>query len=99
MTLLQLAAGERAIERGHEELNLSVGPDVAKLRWSELVVQNPDFVLCGPRRRSRIAYTGYALAAELAGIRREAARHRAGSGPATAAGRGADAGSGEAGDS
>jgi CelD/BcsL family acetyltransferase involved in cellulose biosynthesis len=99
VTLLQLAAGERAIERGHEELNLSVGPDVAKLRWSELVVQNPDFVLCGPRRRSRIAYTGYALAAELAGIRREAARHRAGSGPATAAGRGADAGSGEAGDS
>jgi hypothetical protein len=45
-------------------------------------------VLCGPRRRSRIAYTGYALAAELAGIRREAARHRAGTGTATAAGRG-----------
>jgi CelD/BcsL family acetyltransferase involved in cellulose biosynthesis len=88
VTLLHLAAGERAVERGHDELNLSVGPDVAKLRWSELVVQNPDFVLCGPRRRSRIAYTGYALAAELAGIRREAARHRAGTGTATAAGRG-----------
>jgi CelD/BcsL family acetyltransferase involved in cellulose biosynthesis len=88
VTLLHLAAGERAIERGHDELNLSVGPDVAKLRWSELVVQNPDFVLCGPRRRSRIAYTGYALAAEMAGIRREAARHRPGTGTATAAGRG-----------
>jgi CelD/BcsL family acetyltransferase involved in cellulose biosynthesis len=88
VTLLHLAAGERAVERGHDELNLSVGPDVAKLRWSELVVQNPDFVLCGPRRRSRLAYTGYALAAELAGIRREAARHRAGTGSATAAGRG-----------
>ena len=88
VTLLHLAAGERAIGRGHQELNLSVGPDVAKLRWSELVVQNPDFVLCGPRRRSRLAYTGYALAAEWAGIRREAGRHRAGSGPAKAAGRG-----------
>lgn len=88
VTLLQLAAGERAIERGHEELNLSLGPDVAKLRWSELVVQHPDFVLCGPRRRSRLAYAGYALAAEGAGIRREAARHRVGSGPTKAAGRG-----------
>ena len=98
VTLLHLAAGERAVERGHAELNLSVGPDVAKLRWSELVVQNPDFVLCGPRRRSRVAYTGYALAAELAGIRRESARHRSGSGPAKAAGRSADVQAGEAGD-
>jgi len=89
VTLLHLTAAERAIERGHAELNLSVGPDVAKLRWSELVVQNPDFVLCGPRRRSRLAYTGYALAAEGAGIRREAARHRTGTGSAKAAGRSA----------
>jgi CelD/BcsL family acetyltransferase involved in cellulose biosynthesis len=88
VTLLHLTAGERAVERGHVELNLSVGPDVAKLRWSETVVQNPDFVLCGPRRRSRLAYTAYALAAEGAGISREAKRHRAGSGPAQAAGRG-----------
>jgi CelD/BcsL family acetyltransferase involved in cellulose biosynthesis len=88
VTLLHLAAGERAIERGHAELNLSVGPDVAKLRWSETVLQNPDFVLCGPRRRSRLAYTAYALAAEGAGIAREAKRHRAGTGPARAAGRG-----------
>ncbi|HET9167980.1 MAG TPA: GNAT family N-acetyltransferase [Actinospica sp.] len=88
VTLLHLAAGERAVERGHDELNLSVGPDVAKLRWSEQVVQNPDFVLCGPRRRSRLAYTAYALAAEGAGIRRETRRHRAGTGPAQAAGRG-----------
>jgi CelD/BcsL family acetyltransferase involved in cellulose biosynthesis len=92
VTLLQLAAGERAIGRGHGELNLSLGPDVAKLRWSELVVQHPEFVLCGPRRRSRLAYTGYALAAEGAGIRREAARHRAGTGAAEAHGRGADDG-------
>ena len=88
VTLLHLAAGERAIERGHGELNLSVGPDVAKLRWSETVVQNPDFVLCGPRRRSRLAYTAYALAAEGAGISREAKRHRTGTGPARGAGRG-----------
>jgi len=88
VTLLHLTAGERGVERGHRELNLSVGPDVAKLRWSETVRQHPDFVLCGPRRRSRLAYTGYALAAEGAGISREAKRHRAGTGPARAAGRG-----------
>ncbi|MET7290185.1 GNAT family N-acetyltransferase [Streptomyces sp. NPDC005573] len=76
VTLLHLAAAERAIAAGHVELNLSCGPDVAKLRWSEQVEQHPEFVLCGPRLRSRVAYTGYAMAAQLAEVRREAVRHR-----------------------
>lgn len=76
VTLLHLTAAKRAIAAGHEELNLSCGPDVAKLRWSEQVEQHPEFVLCGPRLRSRVAYTGYAVAAQVAAVRRETARHQ-----------------------
>lgn len=81
VTLLHLRAAERAIGAGHHELNLSMGPDVAKLRWSEQVLQHPEFVICGPGRRSQAAYAAYALAAEVAGIRREAVRHRVAKGP------------------
>ncbi|MDH6132174.1 CelD/BcsL family acetyltransferase involved in cellulose biosynthesis [Kitasatospora sp. MAA4] len=76
VTLLHLAAAERAAEHGRGELNLSLGPDVAKLRWSEQVVQQPEFTVCGPRLRSRGGYTAYAAAAAVAGVRREAVRHR-----------------------
>ncbi len=76
VTLLQLHAAESAVERGHGEFNLSLGPTVAKLRWSECVEQHPEFVICGPRRSSRVAFTAYRVAAAAAGVRREAARHR-----------------------
>jgi CelD/BcsL family acetyltransferase involved in cellulose biosynthesis len=76
VTLLQLHAAEDAIRRGHGTLNLSLGPSVYKLRWSEQVRQHPEFIVCGPRRSSQIAFVGYRLAAAVAGIRREAVRHR-----------------------
>ncbi|MBR7836850.1 GNAT family N-acetyltransferase [Actinospica durhamensis] len=76
VTLLQYTAMERALERGDTEANLSVGPDVSKLRWSEHVVQHPEFVVCGPRTRSRVLLSGYAAAAAVAAVRREAARHQ-----------------------
>jgi CelD/BcsL family acetyltransferase involved in cellulose biosynthesis len=76
VTLLQLRAAEDAVQRGHGEFNLSVGPDVAKLRWSERVRQHPEFVVCGPRRSSRIAFTAYRAAAAAAAVHREAVRHR-----------------------
>lgn len=76
VTLLQYTAMERALERGDAEVNLSVGPDVSKLRWSEQVVQHPAFVVCGPRSRSRALLSGYAALASVAAVRREAARHR-----------------------
>jgi CelD/BcsL family acetyltransferase involved in cellulose biosynthesis len=76
VTLLQLSAAEGAVERGHRTFNLSVGPSVAKLRWSEQVVQHPEFIVCGPRRASQVAFTGYRMAAAVAAVRREAARHR-----------------------
>jgi CelD/BcsL family acetyltransferase involved in cellulose biosynthesis len=76
VTLLQLYAAEGAVERGHRTFNLSVGPSVAKLRWSEQVRQHPEFTVCGPRRSSRIAFTAYRMAAAAAEVRREAERHR-----------------------
>jgi CelD/BcsL family acetyltransferase involved in cellulose biosynthesis len=75
VTLLQYTAMERALERGDTEVNLSVGPDISKLRWSERVVQHPEFVVCGPRARSRVLLSGYAALAAVAAVHREAARH------------------------
>lgn len=82
VTLLQLRAAESAVERGHGEFNLSTGPAVAKLRWSEHVEQHPEFIVCGPRRSSRVAFTAYRVTAAAASVRREAARHRARTGGA-----------------
>lgn len=76
VTLLQYTAMERALERGDAEVNLSVGPDISKLRWSEQVVQHPEFVVCGPRGRSRVLLSGYAAVAAVAAVRREAGRHQ-----------------------
>jgi CelD/BcsL family acetyltransferase involved in cellulose biosynthesis len=76
VTLLQLRAAEAAVRLGHGTFNLSVGPSVAKLRWSEQIRQHPEFIVCGPRRSSRAAFTAYQLTATVAAVRREAARHR-----------------------
>jgi CelD/BcsL family acetyltransferase involved in cellulose biosynthesis len=76
VTLLQLRAAESAVARGHKEFNLSTGPCVAKLRWSERVVQNPEFIVCGPRVRSQLTFTVYRAMSAIAGVRRDAAIHR-----------------------
>jgi CelD/BcsL family acetyltransferase involved in cellulose biosynthesis len=78
VTLLQLRAAETAVERGHREFNLSTGPAMSKLRWSEQVQQHPEFIVCGSRRSSRMAFTAYRVATAAAAIRREATRHRRG---------------------
>ncbi len=76
VTLLQLCAAESAVERGHKEFNLSTGPVGAKLRWSEQVVQNPEFIVCGPSRRSRAAFTAFRAVSALVAVKRDAAFHR-----------------------
>lgn len=78
VTLLQWYAAEAAIERGHQTFNLSVGPNLAKLRWSEHVVQHPGFMVCAPRRYSQLALVGYSAAAGALGVGREAAYRRVG---------------------
>ncbi len=42
------------ISRGRRALNLSAGPDQAKVRWSERLVFNHDFVVVAPGRRSQL---------------------------------------------
>lgn len=84
VTLLQMHAAEIAIGSGRRELNLSTGPSVAKFRWSETVVQHPEFIVCGPRYRSRLAYLTARTTATAASVRREAARHLTVDAPADA---------------
>jgi CelD/BcsL family acetyltransferase involved in cellulose biosynthesis len=64
-----------AIERGDRVANLSPGVDAAKLRWSEQLSLHQEFLVVGPRRRSRLAFSLFwqARAADL--LRRES-RHR-----------------------
>jgi CelD/BcsL family acetyltransferase involved in cellulose biosynthesis len=76
VTLLQLHAAQLAVEQGHSTFNLSVGPSVSKLRWSEQVRQHPEFLVCGPRWSARLAYTGFRMAAAAAAVHRESRRHR-----------------------
>lgn len=65
----------RAIARGDTLANLSPGPDVAKLRWSESLRLYQEFIMVGPRRRSRLAFSVFwqLRAADL--LRRESRRH------------------------
>ena len=76
VTFLQWHAAMGAVERRHASLNMSVGPDVAKLRWSEQIQQHPEFLVCGPRKSSHAKFTAYRMASAVAGIHREARRHR-----------------------
>jgi CelD/BcsL family acetyltransferase involved in cellulose biosynthesis len=94
VTLLQLRVAESAIAHGHAEFNLSTGPGVAKLRWSEHVRQHPEFIVCSPRRSSRLAFMAYRVAATAAGVRREYARHQVKAGAGDRRAKDCDSGTG-----
>jgi CelD/BcsL family acetyltransferase involved in cellulose biosynthesis len=57
-TLLALAL-RRAIEHGNVVANLSHGPDVSKLRWSERLECAHSFLIVGSRRKSRLAFAAF----------------------------------------
>jgi CelD/BcsL family acetyltransferase involved in cellulose biosynthesis len=46
-----------SIEHGDGIANLSIDPNIAKLRWSERLVFYNDVILVGTRRRSRLAFS------------------------------------------
>jgi CelD/BcsL family acetyltransferase involved in cellulose biosynthesis len=77
VTLLQWHAAEAAIDRGHQTFNLSVGPNTAKMRWSEHIVKHPEFIVCAPRRSSKAMFTAYRAASAVDSVRREALLRRA----------------------
>jgi CelD/BcsL family acetyltransferase involved in cellulose biosynthesis len=75
VTLLQSCAIDDAIKLDHRRVNLSTGPDTAKMRWSEHVSVNPEFVLVPNRPLPLARFGTYFLASAVAGVRRERSRH------------------------
>ena len=74
VTLLQWEAVRRAVTSGRSYADLSVGVDVAKLRWSGSVAVHPEFVVVAGRPRSELAFGVYFLAATAARFARERGR-------------------------
>ena len=75
VTHLQWTGLVEAHAAGHRELNLSIGPNQAKLRWSSDVRHQPDYVVVGPRRRSRTAYLAAQTAASVRAYREAVQAH------------------------
>jgi CelD/BcsL family acetyltransferase involved in cellulose biosynthesis len=75
-TLLQGRAIDDAVALGHRWVNLSTGPDTAKLRWSETLELSAEFVLVPDRLYSRVAFAAFWQASAAAEIVRERNRHR-----------------------
>ena len=74
-TTLMAECLRRAIEQRQRMANLSPGPDVAKLRWSERLELHQEFLMVGPRRRSRVVFSLYWQLRAAEWIRRESRRH------------------------
>jgi hypothetical protein len=64
----------QAIARGDRLANLSSGPDVAKLRWSEALLLRQHFTIVGPRLRSRLVFRSFLLRSSLRDLRLEEQR-------------------------
>ncbi len=76
VTLLQWEAVCRAVASGRTYADLSVGVDVAKMRWTEAIEIHPEFVVVAGRARSEIAFGAYFVVAAAARLLRERARFR-----------------------
>jgi CelD/BcsL family acetyltransferase involved in cellulose biosynthesis len=70
-TLLIAEAARRGIKRGDVVINLSTGPNRAKLRWSEDLLTFQDFSLVGPTRRSRLKFATYWQASAALQLRKQ----------------------------
>ena len=78
VTYLQWLAVEDAEAAGHREVNLSVGPNQTKLRWTRVVRTYPDFVVVGARTRSRGLYRAAAAVAAVRSFDEARRAHRPG---------------------
>lgn len=58
-TMLMAEGLKAAMGHGDTLAHLSLGPDLAKHRWSEQLEFHNDFILLGRRRRSRLAFRLY----------------------------------------
>jgi CelD/BcsL family acetyltransferase involved in cellulose biosynthesis len=75
-TMLIFQALTEAVSRGRSSLNLSTGPDLAKLRWSSTVAAFHDFVIVRSDRKSRWVYGAFAHASLAMENMRETRLHR-----------------------
>ena len=73
-TTLTAACLRRAIDHDDGMVNLSSGPDVAKLRWSEQLELHQVFIMVGSRRRSRVAFALHWHLRAVYHMRRESRR-------------------------
>ncbi|WP_380171101.1 GNAT family N-acetyltransferase [Kineococcus sp. DHX-1] len=73
--LLSLAVKD-AQEAGHRVLNLSTGPNQAKLRWTDEVRTSTEFAVVGRRRRSKALTLALDAHAVLAGFAEARRAHR-----------------------
>jgi CelD/BcsL family acetyltransferase involved in cellulose biosynthesis len=76
ITLLQARAIDDAVALGHRSINLSTGPDTAKLRWSEELEVSAQFVLVPDGGFSRIVSGAYWQTSAAMEMARERRRHR-----------------------
>jgi CelD/BcsL family acetyltransferase involved in cellulose biosynthesis len=75
-TLLIYEALVEAIRLGRSAVNLSTGPDVAKLRWSQSIITYNDFTIVPSGRRSRLLYGAFSHLSLSLSHRQEHQRHR-----------------------
>lgn len=75
-TTLTVNCLQAAIARGDTLADLSQGPEVAKLRWSEELVFHRDFFIVAPGRRSRAVFAAYWLQQSLERLRQESRWYR-----------------------
>jgi CelD/BcsL family acetyltransferase involved in cellulose biosynthesis len=75
-TMLIFRAVQGAVANGRRSVNLSTGPNVAKMRWSSKVVTHNDFDIVPGARGSRLFHEFFTHAALALDHRQERRRHR-----------------------
>ncbi len=75
-TMLIFKAVQAAVTAGRSSVNLSTGPNVAKMRWSSKVVTHHDFDIAPAGRRSRLLHEGYTHLASALDSHQERRRHQ-----------------------
>jgi hypothetical protein len=76
VTLLQGQAISDAAAIGQSFVNFSIGPNTSKLRWSEEIMVQSEFLLIPNRRLSASLFSGYWMALVGTTLRREQRQHK-----------------------
>lgn len=80
-TMLIFKAVQTAVVDGRNAVNLSAGPNIAKMRWSSKVITHHDFDIVPRGRRAQLLHEAYVHAALAKENHQERRRHRTLGGP------------------